>query len=80
MLGDDHIYQNAQFVRFLRAQAAPPEGQAGQLERFFNGHFLEFAQTNQGAFFYTSDEYWVHRVIVDGDVGKYSSSASGYLR
>lgn len=56
--GDDHIYQNAQLVRFLRTEAATPEGRAGRLELFFNGDFIEFAQTNPGAFSHVSDEFW----------------------
>jgi UDP-2,3-diacylglucosamine pyrophosphatase LpxH len=56
--GDDHIYQNGELVRLLREQAASGEGQAGRLELVFNGDFLEFAQTNQGAFNHVSDDAW----------------------
>lgn len=56
--GDDHIYQNSQLVSFIRSQATTPEGKAGRLELFFNGDFLEFAQTNQSAFSHESDEFW----------------------
>lgn len=56
--GDDHIYQKAQLARFLHEQAATPEGRGGRLELYFNGDFLEFAQTNQAAFSLASDRYW----------------------
>lgn len=56
--GDDHIYQNGELVRFLRTQAATPEGAQGRIELVFNGDFLEFAQTNQAAFGHPSDDYW----------------------
>jgi UDP-2,3-diacylglucosamine pyrophosphatase LpxH len=56
--GDDHIYQNDQLVRFIREQAASPEGRAGRIELIFNGDFLEFAQTNHAAFTHPSDDFW----------------------
>jgi len=56
--GDDHIYHDDQLVSFVKAQAATPEGRAGRLELFFNGDFLEFAQTNVGAFSLLSDKRW----------------------
>ena len=56
--GDDHVYHRRQLVDFVRQQLASPEGQQGRLELFFNGDFLEFAQTNVDAFSHLSDERW----------------------
>jgi UDP-2,3-diacylglucosamine pyrophosphatase LpxH len=56
--GDDHIHQGQPLARLIDQQAATPEGRAGGIELFFNGDFLEFAQTNQAAFTYVSDRCW----------------------
>lgn len=56
--GDDHIHQGAPLARLVAEQAATPPGQAGELELFFNGDFLEFAQVNTRAFGHASDDYW----------------------
>ncbi len=56
--GDDHIYHENQLVNFVKAQAATPAGRKGRLELFFNGDFLEFAQTNVAAFSFLSDKCW----------------------
>lgn len=56
--GDDHVYQGGELVRFLRTVRELPENAGQRLELFFNGDFLEFAQTNQQAFSHVSDDYW----------------------
>ena len=60
--GDDHVYHNNQLVNFVRAQGATPEGLDGRLELFFNGDFLEFAQTDVKAFSLVSDKCWCTEV------------------
>lgn len=56
--GDDHVYQGGQLERFVRGRLASDEGQAGQIELFFNGDFLEFAQVNQQAYRSPSTDFW----------------------
>lgn len=56
--GDDHIYDRNQLVEFLRTCAISPEGQAGRYELFFNGDFLEFAQTDVSAFTLVDEDAW----------------------
>ncbi|MEX8504547.1 hypothetical protein [Leptothrix ochracea] len=56
--GDDHIYQNQQFVHFIEGEANTHAGREGRLELYINGDFLEFAQVNQQAFKHASDDYW----------------------
>jgi UDP-2,3-diacylglucosamine pyrophosphatase LpxH len=56
--GDDHIYHKNQLVGYLRDAAASKEGQAGRLELFFNGDFLEFAQTDTDAFKLLHENAW----------------------
>jgi UDP-2,3-diacylglucosamine pyrophosphatase LpxH len=56
--GDDHVYQNRQLERFVRQSLASPAGQEGQIELFFNGDFLEFAQVRQEAYRSPSTDYW----------------------
>ena len=56
--GDDHVYHKNQLANFISEQAATAEGRAGRLELFFNGDFLEFAQTDVDAFSHVSDKCW----------------------
>jgi len=42
--GDDFVDDRHQFASFLRAQAAGPEGRAGEVELIVNGDFLEMVQ------------------------------------
>ena len=56
--GDDHVYQNRQLERFVRQRLASPAGQAGGIELFFNGDFLEFAQVRPQAYRSPSADYW----------------------
>jgi UDP-2,3-diacylglucosamine pyrophosphatase LpxH len=56
--GDDHVYHKNQLASFIREQAASANGRAGRIELFFNGDFLEFAQTDVDAFAHVSDERW----------------------
>jgi len=42
--GDDFVDDRHQFATFLRAQAAGPEGRAGEVELIVNGDFLEMVQ------------------------------------
>jgi UDP-2,3-diacylglucosamine pyrophosphatase LpxH len=54
-LGDDHVYQTQELVRFIEAI---PEAGKGQVELFINGDFLEFAQVLPDAFKPTSPDFW----------------------
>ncbi|MBN8519121.1 MAG: metallophosphoesterase [Candidatus Accumulibacter sp.] len=56
--GDDHVYQDRQLERFVRQRLASPAGQAGDIELFFNGDFLEFAQVRPQAYRSPSADYW----------------------
>lgn len=56
--GDDHVFHKNQLVEFVLREVAAPAGREGRLELFFNGDFLEFAQTNVKAFSHLSDERW----------------------
>lgn len=55
---DDHVHDKNQLVNFIRAAAASDDGCAGRLELFFNGDFLEFAQTATDAFTLVDDNGW----------------------
>lgn len=48
--GDDHVYQGQQLERLVNELAQRPQGQAGDIELYINGDFLEFAQTLQDAY------------------------------
>lgn len=56
--GDDHVYQDRQLERFVRQRLASPAGQSGDIELFFNGDFLEFAQVRPQAYRSPSADYW----------------------
>lgn len=56
--GDDHVYHRHQFSQFIARLKDSPEGQAGEIELFINGDFLEFAQVNPGAYTLGSAKYW----------------------
>jgi hypothetical protein len=48
--GDDFVDDSHQFANFVRAQAAIPEGRAGDMELIINGDFLEFVQVLRDAY------------------------------
>ncbi len=56
--GDDHVYQKNQLQNFIAMLGATPEGQAGEVELFINGDFLEFAQVNPDVYQLGSAKYW----------------------
>ena len=72
--GDDFIYQDSQFPRFLREQLHTAEGQRGDIELIINGDFLEFAQVVPEAYTIQSSRFWCSqgesqrklRAILDG--------------
>lgn len=55
-LGDDHVYQEAQFCDFLANEI--PESKKGKVELFINGDFLEFAQVSPEVYTLGSAKYW----------------------
>src|SRR5207253_3202087 len=56
--GDDHVYQNEQFRRFIDEAANSDDGRAGRIELFVNGDFLEFAQVRPEVYTLGSAQYW----------------------
>jgi UDP-2,3-diacylglucosamine pyrophosphatase LpxH len=56
--GDDHVYQNDQFRRFVEETANSDDGRAGRVELFINGDFLEFAQVRPDIYTLGSADYW----------------------
>jgi UDP-2,3-diacylglucosamine pyrophosphatase LpxH len=56
--GDDFVFDKGQFVKFLRAQAATPEGRKGEIELIINGDFLECVQVNPQAYASKNNDYW----------------------
>jgi UDP-2,3-diacylglucosamine pyrophosphatase LpxH len=56
--GDDHVYQNDQFRRFVDEAANSDDGRAGRVELFINGDFLEFAQVRPEVYTLGSAQYW----------------------
>lgn len=56
--GDDHVYQNNQFRRFVEEAANSDDGRAGRIELFINGDFLEFAQVRPDVYTLGSARYW----------------------
>jgi UDP-2,3-diacylglucosamine pyrophosphatase LpxH len=56
--GDDHVYHKQQFSQFITMLRDSLEGQAGEIELFINGDFLEFAQVNPGAYTLGSAKFW----------------------
>lgn len=56
--GDDHVYQNNQLRRFIEEARNSTDGQAGRIELFINGDFLEFAQVRPEVYTLGSATYW----------------------
>lgn len=56
--GDDHVYQNNQLRRFIEEVGSSADGQAGRVELFINGDFLEFAQVRPEVYTLGSAYYW----------------------
>jgi UDP-2,3-diacylglucosamine pyrophosphatase LpxH len=55
---DDHVYDTAQFRRFIDGLTRDTDGQAGKYELLINGDFLEFAQVAPSAYKLRSAKYW----------------------
>ncbi len=53
--GDDHVYNNNQFSKFIDGI---PEAKDGKVELFVNGDFLEFAQVLPDVYTLGSSSYW----------------------
>jgi len=53
--GDDHVYHNQQFSKFIEGI---PEAKDGKVELFINGDFLEFAQVRPDVYTLGSSKYW----------------------
>jgi UDP-2,3-diacylglucosamine pyrophosphatase LpxH len=56
--GDDHVYQDNQLRRFIEEVGNSADGQAGRVELFINGDFLEFAQVRPEVYTLGSAYYW----------------------
>jgi UDP-2,3-diacylglucosamine pyrophosphatase LpxH len=56
--GDDHVYQNSQFRRFVDELTATPEGTRGEIELIINGDFLELVQVAPEAYTLGSARLW----------------------
>lgn len=56
--GDDHVYQTNELPRFVEEVGNSVEGQAGCVELFINGDFLEFAQVRPEVYTLGSATYW----------------------
>ncbi|MBL8299100.1 MAG: metallophosphoesterase [Rhodanobacteraceae bacterium] len=56
--GDDHVYQQHQFRRFLDELSGSEEAARGEIELFINGDFLEFAQTAPDAYEGVDKSFW----------------------
>lgn len=56
--GDDHVYQNHQLRSFIEEVGNSADGQAGRVELFINGDFLEFAQVRPEVYTLGSSTYW----------------------
>lgn len=56
--GDDHVYNNNQLRRFIEELSSSSEGQTGNIEIFFNGDFLEFAQVKPEVYTLNSSSHW----------------------
>lgn len=56
--GDDHVYDGDQLQRFVSGLTASDAGQAGEIELYINGDFLEFAQTEQQAYRGEDSAFW----------------------
>lgn len=56
--GDDHVYQNGELAQFISELLDDPRGAHGGIELYFNGDFLEFAQTLQDAYQSPTSDAW----------------------
>jgi UDP-2,3-diacylglucosamine pyrophosphatase LpxH len=56
--GDDHVYNNNQLRNFIEGLSGSPEGREGNVELFFNGDFLEFAQVKPEVYTINSSSFW----------------------
>ena len=56
--GDDHVFDQQQLAGFIDTLRASDDGQAGRIELYFNGDFLEFAQVGQHLYTLRSANAW----------------------
>lgn len=56
--GDDHVYDQQQLRNFIDTLRTSPDGQAGNIELYINGDFLEFAQVGQTIYTLRSADAW----------------------
>jgi UDP-2,3-diacylglucosamine pyrophosphatase LpxH len=56
--GDDFVYEDGQFLKFIKAQQETTEWRRGQMELILNGDFLEFAQVRPEAYTLRSSKFW----------------------
>ncbi len=56
--GDDHVFDNHQLQRFIDGLLASADGQAGRIELYINGDFLEFAQVRPDVYTLRSARAW----------------------
>ncbi len=56
--GDDHVYDQNQLRNFIDGLRTSPDGQAGRIELYINGDFLEFAQVGQDIYTLRSADAW----------------------
>ncbi len=72
--GDDHVFDQQQLAGFIDSLRASDDGQAGRIELYINGDFLEFAQVGQHLYTLRSADAWCSegesraklRLILDG--------------
>ena len=56
--GDDHVFDQQQLAGFIDTLRASDDGQAGRIELYINGDFLEFAQVGQHLYTLRSADAW----------------------
>lgn len=60
--GDDHVCDQQQLAGFINTLRASDDGQAGRIELYINGDFLEFAQVGQHLYTLRSADAWCSEV------------------
>ena len=56
--GDDHVFDQQKLAGFIDTLWASDDGQAGRIELYINGDFLEFAQVGQHLYTLRSADAW----------------------
>jgi UDP-2,3-diacylglucosamine pyrophosphatase LpxH len=56
--GDDFVYQDGQFSKFVQAQQQTAQWKRGNMELILNGDFLEFAQVCPEVYTLRSSKFW----------------------